>query len=75
MVSLHRAGGDKRLSTSRTRFHASSRRLLQMDPDYDSVWETFKQIVGKEIKVVTYHIRIRTIFFHAASTNKQTVPE
>jgi hypothetical protein len=53
-VFLHRAGGEKRVSTSRTRFHASSRWWYQIDPDYDSVWEAFKQIVGKETKIATY---------------------
>lgn len=53
-VFLHRAGGDKRQSVSKTKFHASSRWWSDIDSDQDWVWKAFKQIVGKEIKVVIY---------------------
>jgi hypothetical protein len=53
-VFLHRAGGDKRLSVSKTKFHASSRWWSDIDSDQDWVWKAFKQIVGKEIKIVIY---------------------
>lgn len=53
-VFLYRAGGEKRLSVSKTRFHASSRLWRDIDPDQDLVWKAFRQIVGKETKIVTY---------------------
>ena len=53
-VFFYRAEGEKRLSVSRTRFHASSRWWHDIDHDQDWVWNAFKGIVGKETKIVTY---------------------
>ena len=54
VVFLHRAKGEKRLSFSKRKFHASSRRWCEMNPDCDPDWAAFKQMVGRETKVVIY---------------------
>jgi hypothetical protein len=54
VVFLHKAGGEKRLSFSKEKFHASSRMWGEINSHDDPTWVAFKQIVGKETKVVTY---------------------
>jgi len=51
-VFVHRPGGEKRLSTSKSQDHSSSRRWVGMDKSF---WNSFKEMVG--IKGNTYSCR------------------
>jgi hypothetical protein len=69
VVFLHRAGGEKRLSFSKGKLHASSRMWGDINSHYDLTWVAFKQMVGKETKVVTYSSKNSNNLFLITSTN------
>ncbi|KUJ14154.1 uncharacterized protein LY89DRAFT_130628 [Mollisia scopiformis] len=61
-VFLYRAGGDKRLSSSSNKGHASSREWQSIKTDHDPVRLDFKEIVGKETQIVTYSYTLPEAF-------------
>ena len=69
VVFVHRAGGEKRLSSSRDKCHASSRMWGEIKTPNDHVWKAFKQIVGKETPVIIHSRKNSNNLLLITSTN------